>query len=238
MRKSLLVMCVIAGVCLMIQTPLLAQGSGGAHAGGGVFGGGGFNGGSIGGAGHVVNPPYYGGGYYGYPYQIGPTEIAGGGDSGRSSGSSAPVGYGGTGGGPPEQLQDGTGVYKPRGSAKADGPSWNSDWWANDPQATARQKGNAVAGATVASLPLGYETAYLSSQLYYYNKGTFYAATDSGFEVVVAPIGITIRTPPDGAELVTVNGKQYLQTPDAYYLALYSGNGLVYKVVEDPHPSS
>jgi hypothetical protein len=238
MRKSLFAVCVFAGACLMIQSPLRARGGGAAHAGGGVFSGGGFNGGSIGSAGHVVNPPYYGGGYYGYPYQIGPTEIAGDGDMGGTSGSSAPVGYGGTGGGPPEQLQDGTGVYKSGGSGEADGPSWDSDWWANDPQAAARQKANAVVGATVASLPLGYETAYLSSQPYYYNKGTFYTATDSGYEVVVAPIGITVRNPPDGAELVTVNGQQYFQTGDTYYQALYSGNGLVYQVVEDPHASS
>lgn len=81
---------------------------------------------------------------------------------------------------------------------------------------------------------MGYETAYLSSQRFYYYRGTFYVPTDSGFEVVAAPIGITVRIAPDGAELITVNGQQYLQTGDAYYQALYSGNGLVYKVVEDP----
>lgn len=236
MRKPIYLICLVVVGLSLTQSPLLAKGGGG-HAGGGVFGGGGFNGGSVGGAGHVVNPPYYGGGYYGYPYQIGPTEFAGDGDLGGSSGGSAPVAGTGTGGGPPEQLQDGTGVYKPRGSGKADGPSWDSDWWANDPRPADRQEVVTAAGASVASLPLGYETAYLSSEPYYYSKGTFYAATDSGYEVVTAPIGITVRTAPEGAELIKVGGLQYFQVGDTFYQALYSGNGLVYKVVEDPRAS-
>ena len=43
-----------------------------------------------------------------------------------------------------------------------------------------------------------------------------------------------LRYPTADADLITVNGQQYLQSGDVYYQALYSGNGLVYKVAEIP----
>ena len=234
MRKLTIAVCVIAVGILMIQGPLCAKGGGAAHAGGGAFGGGGFNGGSIGSAGHVNNHPNYGRGSYGYGYAMGPTSFEGDGDLGGSSGGSAPVAYGGTGGGPPDQPQDGTGVYKPRGSGDPDGPSWDSDWWAHDPEPDAGKTPELDAGATLPSLPKGYDTVYLSSQPYYYNDGTYFESTDSGYAVVSAPVGITVTSLPNQAELITVDRQQLFQVGDAYYQALYSGNGLVYKVVEDP----
>ena len=124
MRTSTTAICLIASGMLMVQGPLLAKGGGGGHAGSGGFGGGGFHAGSIGNAGHVNNHPYYGG-YSGYGYAMGPTEFQGDGDlNDRGSGSAAPVAVTGTGGGPPEELQNGRGVYVPRGSGDPDGPSW------------------------------------------------------------------------------------------------------------------
>lgn len=228
MRTLTIAVCVIVVGTLGVQVPLLARG------GGGAFGGGGFHGGSIGNAGNVGNHPYYGGGYSGYAYQFGATGFEGDGTSGGSGGGSGVVGYTGTGGGPPEELQDGRGVNKPVGSAGSEGPSWDSDWWARDPHPEATQAIGAAVGTAVASLPYGFDTVYLSSQPYYYYSGTFFRSADAGFEVVAAPIGISVRQIPDGADLITVNGQQYLQSGDVYYQALYSGNGLVYKVVEIP----
>lgn len=240
MRTLTTAVCVIVVGMLVVQAPLLARGGGAAHArGGGAFGNGGFHGGSIGNAGHVNNRPYYGGGYYGYGYQMGQTGFEGDGDLGGSGGGSGSItAYTGTGGGPPGELQDGRGVNKSPSQGDTGGPSWDSDWWDHDPHPEDHQAASGVVGATVASLPMGGDTVYLSSQSYYYYAGRFYESTDSGYAVVAAPIGISVRTLPDEADLINVNGQQYFQLGDVYYQALYSGNGLVYKVVEDPHSSS
>ena len=66
-------------------------------------------------------------------------------------------------------------------------------------------------------------------------EGVFYAAADSGYEVIAPPIGATVATIPGSAELETVGGQQYFDLDGVYYQAFYSGSGLVYKVVEDPN---
>lgn len=230
MRKRTRAICWIASVMLTVPGPLLA--------GRGGFGGGGFHGGSIGNAGHVANRPYYSGGYYGYA--MGPTTFEG--DEGlnsRGSGSAPPVAGTGTGGGPPEELQDGRGVYVPLGPRDPGGPSWDSDWWAQDPRteaeiAAAAAAADAAVGSLVPSLPRNYDTLYAANARYYFAEGTFYQAAESGYQAVAPPIGIEVQQLPRTAEMVAVKSQQYVVYNDIYYQALYSGSGIVYKVVEDP----
>jgi len=220
-----------------LQGACWVSGGSAAYAAGGRFGGGGFHGGSIGNAGHVATLPYVPGAYYGYGYEIGPTTVEG--DEGPTGGgTSAPTAYSGTGGGPPQELQDGRGVYVPRGSGSGEGPSWDSDWWAQDPRAGGQtvtgHAGDLEVGTVVTSLPMDREMVIAEGVTYYYLEGTFFRATDAGYQIVAPPIGIEIRHLPSSAEMVEVGGKQYLLHDDTYYQALYSGSGIVYKVVEDP----
>lgn len=239
MKTSTAVIWLIAGAMWMAQGTCWIPAGGVAHAAGGRFGGGGFNGGSVGNAGKISTLPYYGygGGYYDYP--MGPTTFEGeGGQGGGSKGSGAPTAYTGTGGGPPEELQDGRGVYVPLGSGDAAGPSWDSDWWARDPRSAeeiAAEASEKNTGDVVASLPRGYETVHDSTARYYFCKGIFFQVVESGYQVVAPPAGIEVAQLPSTAELDTVDGKQYLVYEGVYYQPLYSGSGIVYKVVADPH---
>lgn len=222
----------IASVMLLVQGPLLALGGG--------VGGGGFHGGSIGNAGHVTNYPGGYGGYWGYA--MGPTTIEGDENlNPRDSGSAAPVAGTGTGGGPPEPLQDGRGIHVRKHAINPDGATWDSDWWAQDPRsedekAAAAARADANSGVVVSSLPRYYDIVHAADGRYYFAQGKFYQATDSGYQVVAPPIGIEVKELPPSAEMVTVKGQQYFVYNDISYQALYSGSGIVYQVVEDPNP--
>jgi hypothetical protein len=221
----------IASVMLLVQGPLLALGGG--------VGVGGFHGGSIGNAGNVVNRPNYPGGYYGYA--MGPATVEGDEDlNPRGSGSAPPVAATGTGGGPPEELQDGTGIHVRKHAISDEGATWDSDWWAQDPRsedekAAAAARAEADPGVVVASLPRYYDTVYAADGPYYFAEGKFFQATESGYQVVAPPIGIEVKDLPPAAEMVKVNGQQYFVYNDIYYQALYGGSGIVYKVVADPN---
>lgn len=236
MKTSTTAICLIASGLVVVQGPLLAQRGGAAHAGGGGFGGGGFHGGSIGNVGHVNNHPYYGGGAYGYATNMGATEFAGDGDlGGRSRGATGTTAYSGTGGSPPEELQDGTGINVQGGEIVSDGPSWDNDWWANDPRSAAEAAAAGSTGTAVAALPRGCDTVFASNVPYYYSLGTFYQAADSGYQIVVPPIGIEVKQLPNAADMVKVDSQQYFVYDGTYYQALYGGSGVVYRVVEDPN---
>lgn len=222
--------CCIATALLAVQGPLLALGGG--------VGGGGFNGGSIGGAGQVVNRPYYPGGYWGYA--MGPTTVEGDQDLNAGRDSAPPVAGTGTGGGPPEELEDGRGVYVPRGATDPGGASWDSDWWAQDPRSEEEKAAGAAAaesraGTVVSVLPRPYDVVHAPNGPYYFAQGTFFQAIASGYQVVAPPIGMEVKQLPSSAEMVKVKGQQYFFCSDIYYQALYSGSGIVYKVVEDPN---
>ena len=47
-----------------------------------------------------------------------------------------------------------------------------------------------------------------------------------------------IRTLPETGEWVAVESQQYFLSNGAYYQAFYSGDGLVYQVVENPRSST
>jgi hypothetical protein len=171
---------------------------------------------------------------------MGSTTFEGDGDlNAGGSGSAAPVAGTGTGGGPPQELQDGRGVYVPQGATDPGGASWDSDWWAQDPRSDAQRAvvasaADAGVGAVVPSLPRGYDTVYAANASYYFAEGSFFQAAESGYQAVAPPIGIEVKQLPYAAEMVKVKGQQYFAYNDIYYQALYSGSGIVYKVVEDP----
>jgi hypothetical protein len=228
MRYRTTVIGWIASVVLLVQGPLLALGGG--------VGNGGFHGGSIGNAGHVTNYP---GGYWGYA--MGPTTVEGDQDlNARGGGSAPPVAGTGTGGGPPEELQDGRGINVRQGAINPEGASWDSDWWARDPRsedekAAAAERTQANPGAVVSSLPRYYDIVHAADGRYYFAQGKFYQAIESGYQVVEPPIGIDVKELPPATEMVKVKGQQYFVYNDIYYQALYGGSGIVYKVVEDPN---
>lgn len=221
----------IATAMLIVQGPLLALGGG--------VGDGGFHAGSIGNAGNVINHPYNPGGYYGYA--MGPTTIEGDQDlNSRGRGSAPPVAGTGTGGGPPEPLQDGQGIYVRQGDISSEGATWDSDWWAQDPRTEEERAVTAVAadaaqGSVIASLPRGYDIVPAADGRYYFAQGNFYQATGSGYQAVAPPIGIEVKNIPASAEMVKVKGQQYFVYHEIYYQAFYSGSGVVYRVVEDPN---
>ena len=225
----------IATVMLLVQGPLLALG------GGVGVGSGGFHGGSIGNAGQVVRRPNYPGGYGGYwGYAMGPATVEGDQDLNARRDSAPPVAGTGTGGGPPEPLQDGKGINVRQGKINPEGAGWDSDWWAQDPRteeqkAVASAAANATEGVVVASLPRGYDTVVGPEGRYYFSKGNFYQATDGGYQAVAPPIGLELKNIPSNAEMVKAGGQQYFVYNDIYYQALYGGSGIVYKVVEDPN---
>lgn len=239
MRILTTAFCLTASAVLMVQAPLLAELGGPGPGGGGGFGGGGFHGGSIGNAGHVNNYPYYGGGCC-YGYAMGSTTVQGDENLNPGQNPASPVAGTGTGGGPPEKIQDGTGVYVSQGQVLDDGEAgFDNDWWGNDPRTESQKAADAAVkagtGSTVPSLPRNYDTLYDPSGRYYLSQGTFFQSAESGgYQVVAPPIGIEVKQVPRNAEMVTVGNQQYFVYNDIYYQALYSGSGIIYKVVEDP----
>ena len=236
------------GVCVVVSVLLsggsLAEAEGGGSvgvAGGGGFGGGGFHGGSIGNPGPVTG----GYGYWGVP-SFGPVTNptpetsnplgSGGGDTYQVYGPREP----GAATVPPPKLEP-RGTVAPEDALDQGGPGdplqghLRDDWWeAGESAQGAATEGPAV-GTTVAKLPVGYKSGYVGDQQYAYREGVFYAAADSGYEVIAPPIGATVATIPGRAELVTVDSQQYFDLDGVFYQAFYSGSGRVYIVVEDPH---
>jgi hypothetical protein len=84
-------------------------------------------------------------------------------------------------------------------------------------------------------LPRFYDTLYANNSRYFYAKGNFYQQVDSGYRVVSPPPGIEVQQIPGDAQMIKVQGQQYFVYNDIYYQALYSGSGIVYKVVEEPN---
>jgi hypothetical protein len=82
---------------------------------------------------------------------------------------------------------------------------------------------------------------YVNGEEYGYSNGAYYDVKlpveeggDPAFEVVAPPVGATVNSLPDGATSETVNGTAYFVYAGTYYKAFYSGNDVVYMVVENP----
>jgi hypothetical protein len=70
---------------------------------------------------------------------------------------------------------------------------------------------------------------------YHYYNGAYYAQRNGMYEVVQAPMNAEIDSLPNGYNTVSVNGDEYYELDDVYYMPSVDGEGqesLV--VVENP----
>jgi|ERR1700722_13794370 len=86
-------------------------------------------------------------------------------------------------------------------------------------------------GATVGSLPDGYETTMVGNDTYYYFGGAFYVAVDGGYQVVAAPPGAVITQLPVGAVEQQINGQDLLVYNNVYYSPISQDGQDAYEVV-------
>lgn len=90
----------------------------------------------------------------------------------------------------------------------------------------------APVGATVSSLPPGYETTMVGNDYYYYYGGAFYIDTGNGYQVVPAPYGAVVTQIPDGAIQQDINGQTYLVYNNTYYQPVSQNGTDAYEVVQ------
>jgi hypothetical protein len=90
----------------------------------------------------------------------------------------------------------------------------------------------APVGATVSSLPPGYETTMVGNDYYYYYGGAFYVDTGNGYQVVAAPYGAVVTQIPDGAIQQDINGQTYLVYNNTYYQPVSQNGTDAYEVVQ------
>ncbi|MFI5193629.1 MAG: DUF6515 family protein [Chitinophagales bacterium] len=90
----------------------------------------------------------------------------------------------------------------------------------------------APVGATVSSLPPGYETTMVGNDYYYYYGGAFYINTGSAYQVVPAPPGAVVTQIPDGAVEQDIDGQTYLVFNNTYYQPVSENGEDAYEVVQ------
>lgn len=56
----------------------------------------------------------------------------------------------------------------------------------------------------------------------------------NGYEVIPPPLGVAVRSLPNGAVFHTVNGVNYFSYGGAWYQPSYSAGGVSYMVVANP----
>jgi hypothetical protein len=86
-------------------------------------------------------------------------------------------------------------------------------------------------GATVGSLPDGFETTMVGNDTFYYFGGAFYVAIDGGYQVVAAPPGAVITQLPVGAVEQQINGQDLLVYNNVYYSPISQDGQDAYEVV-------
>jgi Family of unknown function (DUF6515) len=91
---------------------------------------------------------------------------------------------------------------------------------------------SAPIGATVSTLPPGFETTQVGDDYFYYYGGTFYTDTGNGYQVVVAPYGAVVTQIPDGAVQQDINGQTYLVYNNVYYQPVTVNGTDAYEVVQ------
>ena len=245
-RTNLIAVFVVIAAILLSASLAETQGRGS-----GNFGGGGFHGGSIRNPGPVtggygVPYGYYPGGYLNYGGVTNPAPEtsnplgSGGGDTYQVYGPREPAAPGAATDRAP-QIKS-RGPVDPGDALDQGGPGdpltghLYDDWWEVGGSAEGTAATGTAVGASVASLPIGYENVLVGSEHFYYRQGVFYAsaAAGSGYEVISSPVGAAVSTIPGSAELLTVDNQQYFELDGVYYQAFYGSKGLVYKVVDDP----
>jgi hypothetical protein len=227
---------ILAVMCLFMAAPAMAQRGG--HSGGG--GGGGGHAGGGGGGGHVSGGGFSGGGRA----SVAPS----GGRSGGVRPSMAPrtgvtgsrgaVGYrgtvragstGATGVRPYVRGDNGAGVYGHGGGYGRYGWGYHNGWFYNH-----GYYGSLYypwLGFGFWYLPYGCYPFYWGDALYYYGDGFYYQYDGGQYTVVEPPVGAEVKSLPDDAKPIMINGEQYYESKGVYYIAVKKDDGtVVYQV--------
>lgn len=88
-------------------------------------------------------------------------------------------------------------------------------------------------GFRLSILPYGYYPFYLGNNPYYYYQGIYYRPyNDGGYEVIVPPLGATVKHLPTGAKATVINGQKYYELGGTFYEEqIIANNKLRYVVV-------
>lgn len=86
-------------------------------------------------------------------------------------------------------------------------------------------------GLSVDVLPYGYYPFSYGPSLYYYSDGFYYQQQNNNYTVVEPPIGAEVKTLPDNAQSITINGVQYYEANGVYYRPVTKDDGsLTYEI--------
>lgn len=90
-------------------------------------------------------------------------------------------------------------------------------------------------GIRVRTLPVGHRRVLVGTNVYYYYYGSYYTQQNQEYEVVAAPNGAEIGSLPEGYNVVNVNGVEYYELDEIYYMPSLDQEGAeVLVVVENP----
>jgi len=259
LAKNLAQIGLAAALCTFMALPAMAQRGGGGHSGGGGGGGSHVSGGG-GGGGHVSagGSGFSGGGRVGVAPSFGRSggmrPSAGMRPSGGMRPSMAPrsgfsgqrgavgyrggVGYrgnvragvtGGTGVRPYIRGNNGAGIYGHGGGYGHYGWGNHNGWFFHG-----GYYGSLYypwLGFGFWTLPYGCYPFYWGNYQYYYGDGFYYQYDGSQYTVVDPPIGAEVKSLPDDAKPIMINGEQYYEEKGVYYQPVTKDDGTtVYQV--------
>ncbi|WP_345975941.1 DUF6515 family protein [Sulfurimonas sp. HSL3-7] len=87
-------------------------------------------------------------------------------------------------------------------------------------------------GYVIRTIPKVAMTLTLGGLLFYYSDGIYYRHHDSGFVVIVPPIGLIVPVLPPGYTVFSLHGSTYYYYADVYYV--WDIHHRAYRVVEAP----
>lgn len=86
-------------------------------------------------------------------------------------------------------------------------------------------------GFTCGYLPYGYYPFYYGDDEYFFSNGLFYQYYNDNYTVVEPPVGAEIKSLPDKAQSIVINGEQYYELNGVYYRPVTKDDGtIVYEV--------
>jgi hypothetical protein len=86
-------------------------------------------------------------------------------------------------------------------------------------------------GFSCAYLPFGYYPFYWGDDQYFFSQGLFYQYNNNNYTVVEPPIGAEVKTLPEKAQSIVINGQQYYELNGVYYQPVTKDDGtVVYQV--------
>jgi hypothetical protein len=91
----------------------------------------------------------------------------------------------------------------------------------------------APVGASVSTLPQGYQTVTINETTNnYYYGGAYYEKSGSGYKVVAPMAGTVIENLPEGGEEVTMGDVTYVKIGETYYQPIQQDGKSMYEVVQ------